>query len=663
MVRPVLAANVYFVGTNGVSATTNWSDTANWLQINTTTPMTPNNNEANFNYNTMASSPGLVTLNVDGAYGSPGSGLAQAWGMFFTQTNGYQTILIQPGITLALQAASGTPGGGNFVVAPAGTNNGGSSGGNTPGNITYTNYTTFTGAGGTFTVNCTVFRIEGASSATPPVNHYTILDMSGLGTLVMTNTAGAALNFDLINNGGTRSQGLVYLAKTNVLGLNGLFQVGNLGTSSNSLPVGVYLGQSNYILTATAANDMLIGSSGCTNGFMQFNPALIGGATMPSAFITAPSGNQSAVICSATGGAVPGYAICDFTGGNVTWIGNSLKLGVAGAASPSTAADGVLTFDNGTVTFSTILVGDQSVSAGAPGAGTINIGTNATLQASTSITLGATTGTLTSGTAGTINVNGGVLNANTIINSLGTGTINLSNGTFTVTTTAGTPASPITSVSITNSTLNFVTSLTATNVVAGTLTTSGANVVNITSVPPLSSVPTVIKLIAYSGSIGGAGYDFSLGALPPQCAGSLSNDTANSSIDLVLTSGPLGLTWDGDLNGNWDTTETNWFAAGPEFLCGRRLRDVSRRGGHRKREPDGGIFAGRRHRDKQFTALFIHRRWLHRRPNRAAQARHGDFDHRQQREQQLQRPDHHQQRHGANRERRRQRQCARRDSR
>ncbi len=149
----------------------------------------------------------------------------------------------------------------------------------------------------------------------------------------------------------------------------------------------------------------------------------------------------------------------------------------------------------------------------------------------------------------------------------GTGTIALSNGTFTVTGTAGNSTVPITSVSMTNSTLNFATTLASTNLVAGTLTTSGGNTINILSAPPLSTIPTVIKLIAYSGAIGGAGYDFTLGTLPPLCVGSLSNDAANSSVDLVLTSGPLGLTWDGDVSPNWDTTETNWFAAGPNFYA------------------------------------------------------------------------------------------------
>ena len=48
---------------------------------------------------------------------------------------------------------------------------------------------------------------------------------------------------------------LIYLAHTNIITLNNNFQVGYLGnTSSNTLPIGVYLGQSNYITTGANNN-------------------------------------------------------------------------------------------------------------------------------------------------------------------------------------------------------------------------------------------------------------------------------------------------------------------------------------------------------------------------------------------------------------------------
>ena len=52
------AVMVTWEGTNGVSATTNWSDTLNWYQINTTTQTTPVANAANFTWVTAVNSPG-----------------------------------------------------------------------------------------------------------------------------------------------------------------------------------------------------------------------------------------------------------------------------------------------------------------------------------------------------------------------------------------------------------------------------------------------------------------------------------------------------------------------------------------------------------------------------------------------------------------------------
>ena len=217
------AANVYWIGTNGVSPDVNWSNAANFLTINTTTPTNPANNEANFNWNTTVASAGLVTINVDGPY--PGqstsganSGSPQAWGMYFTQTNGYQTVFIQPGITLALQAANAGTGGGNLAIDPGSTNNGSSSQGNSvsPG-VPYTNYTTFTGIGGTFFANTATMRIEAQS--TTVMNHYTIWDMSGLGTYIFTNTGASSMNI-YCSDSETRGNTMIYLAHTNFITMN-----------------------------------------------------------------------------------------------------------------------------------------------------------------------------------------------------------------------------------------------------------------------------------------------------------------------------------------------------------------------------------------------------------------------------------------------------------
>jgi len=512
---------VSWVGTNGVSTTTNWSDVNNWDEYNTATHISPANNSANFTWMTAAAGPGLVTVNVDGGYGTPGIGPAQSYGAFFGQTNGYQTVFIQPGMTWALQAAAATPGVG-LSVGPQPTFNNGLTNIYLPG-VTYTNYTKIEGVGGTLFIDGVGLRVEGGSTVVD--NHYSVLDMSGLGTFIMTNnmqgqSGNVASNSFFLVDGAANSQGLIYLALTNVITLIDDFRVGNLGMSSNSLPVGVYLGQSNYIFTGASNNNLVVGSVGCTNAFMRFNPALVGGASRPFAFLTGYSGSQNVTICGANGGMVPGYAICDLTGGDVTWFANTMSLGVSGASGIS--ADGVLAFDKGTINANTAMVGVQANSAGAAGVGTINIGMNAIFQVNNKLVLGDVTGTATVGTAGTINITGGTLVVNSVASGGGIGTINMTNGNW--------------NVALTNTDM--------TNMVLSAFKAGGAtNIINITSITAvLGAAPLRFHLIA--ANLSGTS-TLGLGTLPVSpdpsnpYAGHLDTTTTPGLIDLVLTGGPF----------------------------------------------------------------------------------------------------------------------------
>ncbi|HZQ45465.1 MAG TPA: autotransporter-associated beta strand repeat-containing protein, partial [Verrucomicrobiae bacterium] len=521
------------------------------------------------------------------------TGVAQCpiYGIRMYPTNRNFTTLISPGAALYTGAGSGNfYAGGDTITASRGYPN-----------IQET--ITIEGTGALLAVTGTLNVGQGLNYAqtSPASTNYVTLNLSGLDNFAMAPsiTGGTKIQGITVGNtangtAGSRfllcgqiqhySQGAIYLAKTNIIVLGNDMEIGAMGVYSNSMPCPVYLGITNSILVGNngAANgNVTVGSRGNTNAFMTFNPAFLGGGSPPVAYIGSPASiNGGRVttfyVCRSDGGVIPARGYADFTGGNVTIMASTMQVGYAGTNGIN--ASGTLTFDNGIVNVNNLTNGNQTVSAGTSpggvGIGVINVnsnstyGANATLQVNNTLALGAVNGTLTPGTAGTINVNRGVLNANTIVSGPGAGTINVTQGTLTVTGTAGTPAAPISGVALTNSTLNLVASLTTTNLVATSLTTSGANTINITSVPPLSSVPTVIKLIAYSGSIGGAGYNFTLGTLPPLCVGSLSNDTVNSSIDLVLTSGPLGLIWDGFVSGNWDTTTTNWYTpSGPNYYA------------------------------------------------------------------------------------------------
>jgi autotransporter-associated beta strand protein len=98
-----------------------------------------------------------------------------------------------------------------------------------------------------------------------------------------------------------------------------------------------------------------------------------------------------------------------------------------------------------------------------------------------------------------------------------------------------------------------------------TLTTGGVtNYVDIASIGAISSYPATFTIIKYTGGIGGAGFNFGLGnVLTPSTQGYVTNNEANSSVDLILLDGPKPLTWSGLLGPAWDINTTpNWLAFG-----------------------------------------------------------------------------------------------------
>ena len=108
-------------------------------------------------------------------------------------------------------------------------------------------------------------------------------------------------------------------------------------------------------------------------------------------------------------------------------------------------------------------------------------------------------------------------------------------------------------------------SSTAPLTVAGNVNVNGTTTINIntTNTLYLGQYP----LISYSGySFNGSFSSLQLGPLPAGNAGSLSNNTANSSIDLVITTGLTSpLEWNGGsgVNLNWDiNTTANWLDTG-----------------------------------------------------------------------------------------------------
>ncbi|TAL02140.1 MAG: hypothetical protein EPO07_07655, partial [Verrucomicrobia bacterium] len=531
------AATIQWQGQPGVSATTNWSDAANW-----TAPSQTYYNQVQF-LGTGANAPGDLTVNTLFDSATAASQMP-IWQLDFNNVNGNYVTLVNPGVTLHVGAGNGW----TTVGAPG-----------TP--IDAVEVIKFTGDGGGMWLEGGNLTVQ--QSAPSPGNHNVTLNLSELGSFQKTGSR------ILVAATGNYSHGTLYLAKTNLINLSSDITICWQGGYSNSLPCALYLGQTNSITTGSGNNNIIVGQSGGTNAILAFNPALVNTVPAPEACIASTaSGGRGNLSVAANNGApnAPAYGICNLSGGKVTLIEDSIQLGQGGNSTVASAL-GVLSFDNGSIDANTVVVGNQTTTSAGAGAGIINVGTNtaqganATLAVNSSLTLASVSGTPTAGSAGVLNINGGVVNADLIVNGGGVATISMSGGTLT-TKSVGSAASPINAMTATNSTLQIkVAAVAATNVFLSSLTSGGAtNVVNIVSLPSIGSYPTQIPLIRYTGTIGGVGYNFGLGTLPPLAVGYLSNSVANGIIYLVLTDGPRNLTWTGLHSSNWDTTTANWFA-------------------------------------------------------------------------------------------------------
>ncbi|HWD94318.1 MAG TPA: autotransporter-associated beta strand repeat-containing protein [Verrucomicrobiae bacterium] len=543
---PAKAGYDFWAGSPDVGATTNWTDGANW-----TDTVQTYYNEVEFLG--AGASPNTSTAVNNVLDGTSGVSQMPIWELDYAPTNLNYTTLINPGVTLTLGAGRGwlVVGADQLTTAsPA------------PANAVET--ITITGAGAALSMAGNLYVNQGSS--TPGDSHNVTLDLSGL-----DNFTDGGSEILVASGGAPRTHGTLYLARTNRIALGDDFLICNQ-SFSNSVSCAVYLGQANSILTGSG--NLTIGGFGTTTAgaWMKFNPAFVGGPNVPTASIGGTASDGRVInfwIGNANGGPqVAGAALCDLTGGSVSVLARTMQLGQAGNSGAN--AQGVLTFDDGVVDVNNATIGNQEVSGGGMGVGVVNLnsnsvaGMNATLRVNNTLTLAAVTGSMTPGTAGSIYLTGGALSAANIVNGGGATTIASTNGTISITGVAGSPAAPIGALTLVNSTLNFAAGPSTTNVFAGTFTTGGTtNVINIASVLPSPAYPVTIHLVKYTGSIGGAGYNFGLGSLPLLTSGHLSNNSANNSIDLVLTAGPLTDTWTGLHSGDWDTTTANWSAGGP----------------------------------------------------------------------------------------------------
>ncbi len=543
------AATIVWSGANAATDT-NWSDNLNW--IGNVAPQS--GDDVRFFDTDAASAVGTVDNIVDGGFGGT-IGTLQ-----YGNTNGFHTTFIAAGTTLTI-----TNTGGIYVGTSADLG------------VAHTNYAMITGANGTLIVSNSNAVISCNQGTAQSVNFaQSILNLTNLGTFNAV-VSRIGLGTTTTTNPGAANQreaGSLYLAMTNNITVlysvplttyetlagatNGIELQRNPGNNAGSTtPTTLYLGLTNVINVDSIGIGRDKSDASCL-GRMAFNPAFI--ANNPVAYFYGVSGPGSRVTWWGIGDANNsassshgGYGTNDFSGGTVYAYINVMSLGrdCGPAQTWSGPNKGSLTFTAGTMDVNTLLIGNQSLGSGTspttPCLGVVNVnGTGATLKVNTSLVLGNTTAnnTAAKSTLGILQVTGGTVLANQISigsASTATNTITVNNGTLVISNTVGSPAHGVYTFSLSGSTLQLNVLNATTNIVSQNFSTAGSDIINISSAPIFSSYPAVVRLITYSGSIGGSGYSaLSLGSIPADLPGAfLSNDTANASVDLVVPNDPV----------------------------------------------------------------------------------------------------------------------------
>lgn len=523
---------------SGAGPDGNWSTAANW------TGATPSPaNDVKFYDPGATNGLGVPITNIVNASQSILS-------LQYGNTNNIHTTLINPGVTLTnlgnLMAGTETDYGGVVLVTS---------------NLVI-------GAGGTLVMTNTSASITVRQGANGVTGSGATLDMSGLDTFIATLS-----RVGIGEAGVNRSTGVLLLAKTNQITASGTTPAISVGLSGSNNGAGrnstLALGQTNAIF----ANSISVGRQKETAVYMLFNTTVF--PDNPVAFFRGADGvsrisswaigdgesNSGTTSCNGT---------CNFAGGTVDAMVDTMTVGRASSNTGGTGQSrGTLTFDGGIIDVNTLQVGFQTAASGAKyGDATVNVRTNALLIVNNSLQLGMANNP-TNTSVGRLNIDGGTVDAASISTSTNSvaaspSPVTLSNGgTLILGSTAGTPAAPLSELSVSDSLLNFFSvSTQSTNMVVNNLTAGGTtNLISISVLPGITTYPVkyrLIKSVNYPTLTTG----FGLTNLPQAYTAYVTNDTDSYAIDLVITAGPVAeaITWSGALSANWDTTTANWLA-------------------------------------------------------------------------------------------------------
>ncbi len=452
------------------------------------------------------------------------------------------------------------------------------------------------GSGGaTLNVNNTnaSFQVWVGNSGTAA--SFAALDLSALDNFT-ANVNRVGIGACTVNNAVNRPSGILYLARTNAITC--VFQTTNSETGSTTGVSGIILGDCNqnqgptsfiYLGEAnTISSDTITIARQKSSGTIQFNPIYVNIAPYPSVTFGGFSSSLVSIFDVGDGagntGTTAGTGDLNLAGGFVTAAVDTMNIGRASAgASGAGTTTGTLEFDAGTITANTVNIGLQPVIGAKVGVGTATVGTNSTIGASASLVVNGTlslgvnvNNTNAQSTAGTVNINGGTVQANTIVAGTNSApsTINLNAGTLIITGSAGTPAAPLTTLGLSDGTvlqLSVDGSANISNVVATAVTTSG-NSQTVTlriAALPHTVVGVTYPLISYTG--GDPFSSLKLAPLPTGYVGSLIDNSGVVGLKLTTVSAPAQPAHITSISVSGTTlhlTATNGVSGGPFVLFG-----------------------------------------------------------------------------------------------
>ena len=426
---------------------------------------------------------------------------------------------------------------------------------------------------GTLNVNSPGAMVMVRNSYNGVISTYPTLDLSALSTfnasVIGVCVGGEGTTTATFND---RPIGILYMAQTNVISstntvmlraasLTGLIlTVGDCIVSTGN-PSYVYMGNSNAFLGAVG-----IGVGWRRGqGNLLFNPTNSGGVAYfrgaggvgPQSYWGIGDNYTGNTGFTSTGKA-------DFTGGTVDAMVTTIYVGRSGTSTTSTAnGTGTLLISNGLITAGSLFIGTQRTgnnvgwgngtvtTSGGPGLTNLIVTGNLTMGSVIS-------GTGINSTAGTLNVGSSVVVNGSIIGGGAGGalstTINLNGGALSVGGSLGQSTSAINTLNLNSGTLNLSLG-SGGNSVTPICNASNLNIGSVTLnlTGGAGASPGIIPIMSYYNSGGFAGITY--GALPSTVYGYYSNSA--TTLYLVVTN-VSEAKWNGNVNGNWDTTTANW---------------------------------------------------------------------------------------------------------